>query len=363
MTGEELSPGPKDRASCVQDSMDALELAVVVPTLNERENVAHLVKAIQHALTGHSFEIIFVDDNSPDGTADCVRELARTNTRVRCIQRIGRRGLASAFLEGALATAAPVTALIDGDMQHDEKLLPLMLENLRRGQLDIVVGSRYLEKNGFGDWSENRVRVSKLATEISKKLMGLQLSDPMSGFFMIRTHFLRSLAPRLSAVGYKILLDIFLSTPTPPRSVELPYKFRSREVGVSKLDTRVMLEFAELIIDKTVGRIIPTKFIMFSIVGSSGVLVHLTILWVVFKVLGMTFPVAQTAATLTAMISNFALNNVITYHDRRLFGWDWIRGLLTFALASSVGLIANVGVASVFLVPTKFNGWSRQWQV
>jgi dolichol-phosphate mannosyltransferase len=343
-----------------QEQSDAhtrvLDLAVVVPTLSERDNIAPLVRAIKNALNGLACEIIVVDDNSPDGTADAVRELGRKDIRVRCIQRLGRRGLSSAFLEGALSTAAPVVALIDGDMQHDEKLLPAMLETLRSEGLDMVIGSRYMEQGGFGDWTESRIRSSELATEIAKRLTGVQLSDPMSGFFMIRSALVRDLAPRLSGVGFKVLLDILLTARTTLRLRELPYRFRSRQAGQSKMDMKVLLEFAELLIDKLVGRVVPAKLVMFSLVGSFGVSVHLAVLSILFKWLGVDFQAAQAVATLTAMTSNFTLNNVFTYHDRRLAGWAWVKGWFTFSLASSVGIVANVGIASVL-----FGAYGVQW--
>ena len=202
-----------------------LELAIVVPTFNEIENIVRLIDAVQAALEGHAFEIIVVDDDSPDGTADQVRKIAQRNLRVRCIQRIGRRGLSSAFVEGALATAAPVVAAIDGDMQHDEKILPMMLKTLLSRDLEVVVGSRYLEAGGTGDWTESRILSSQIATTLARRVTGVTLSDPMSGFFMIRTDMLRVLVPRLSAVGFKILLDIFVSAPTPLRFRELAISF------------------------------------------------------------------------------------------------------------------------------------------
>ena len=351
MQRESIEPATKNMTS-------PLELAVVIPTLNEHENISVLVKAIQHALDGHAFEIIVVDDNSPDGTADVVRELALRNIRVRCIQRFGRRGLSSAFFEGALSTSAPIVALIDGDMQHDETLLPVMLEELRSRQLDLVIGSRYLEPGSFGDWNENRVRASKIATGVARRITGIELSDPMSGFFMIRTEFLRSIMPKLSNIGFKALLDIFLTARTPVRYLELPYQFRSRHSGKSKANAKVLLEFGELLIDKLVGRYVPAKFIMFALVGSVGVLVHLAVLTLLFKGIHADFLTSQTVATLTAMTSNFTLNNILTYHDRRLVGWAWFRGLFTFALASSVGLVANVGVASIL-----FSGYEMTWIV
>lgn len=328
---------------------DPLELAVVVPTLNEKDNIGVLIDALRNVLANREFEIIIVDDNSSDGTADKVRELARNDNRLRCIQRIGRRGLSSAFLEGALSSAAPIVAVIDGDMQHDETLLPTMFETLTSNELDVVIGSRYLRAGGFGEWSEDRIKASKMATRIAQRLAGVQLSDPMSGFFMIRNDLLRDLVPKLSGVGFKILLDIFLTAKQPLKFRDIPYEFRTRQAGDSKMDAKVLLEFGELLIDKLIGHVVPAKFVLFSIVGSLGVLVHVIVLTLLYQWLGIGFGVSQTLATLTAMTSNFALNNVLTYHDRRLSGWSWFRGWITFALASSVGIVANVGVASILL--------------
>jgi len=325
---------------------DALELAIVVPTFNEIENIDALVSAVQAALDGHGYEIIVVDDDSPDGTADRVRKIAKGNLRVRCIQRIGRRGLSGAFMEGALATAASVVGVIDGDMQHDETLLPAMLETLRSQNLDVVIGSRYLEQGGLGNWTGGRRRASQWATALARRVTGVTLSDPMSGFFMVRSDVLRRLAPDLSGIGFKILLDIFVTAPRPLQFMELPYRFRARSLGTSKMDAKVVLEFFELLIDKAVGHIVPAKFVIFALVGTLGVVVHLFVLTLAFKELGFDFETSQIAATLVAMTSNFALNNVLTYYDRRLFGWAWIRGWLSFALASSIGAIANVGIAT-----------------
>jgi len=325
---------------------DALELAIVVPTFNEIESIDVLVSAVQAALEGHNYEIIIVDDDSPDGTADRVREIARRDRRVHCLQRIGRRGLSGAFIEGALATAAPIVAVIDGDMQHDEMLLPAMLKILRTRDLEVVVGSRYLEKGGVGNWTGGRILVSQLATAVTRRVTGVTLSDPMSGFFMIRSEMLRRLAPQLSGIGFKILLDLFITAPSVIRFAELPYRFRARPLGTSKMDAKVALEFVELLLDKAVGHIVPAKFVIFSVVGTLGVVVHLFVLTLVFKEWGFDFESGQIAATLVAMTSNFALNNALTYYDRRLSGWRWINGWFSFALASSIGAIANVGIAT-----------------
>jgi dolichol-phosphate mannosyltransferase len=284
--------------SATELAAGALELAIVVPTFNEIKNIETLVSAVQAALEGHDYEIIIVDDSSPDGTADRVREIAKRNLRVRCIQRIGRRGLSGAIIEGALATAAPIVAVIDGDMQHDEMLLPAMLKILRSRDLEVVVGSRYLEQGGVGNWTGGRIRVSQWATAVARRVTGVTLSDPMSGFFMIRSDVLRRLAPNLSGIGFKILLDIFITAPRAFRFAELPYRFRARSLGTSKMDATVVLEFLELLIDKAVGHIVPAKFVIFALVGTLGVVVHLFVLTMVFKGLSFDFETSQIVATL-----------------------------------------------------------------
>ena len=333
-----------------------LALAVVVPTYNEADNVAAVVAALGRALNGVDYEIIFVDDDSPDGTADIVRAIGRRDRRVRCLQRIGRRGLSSACIEGILATAAPYAAVIDGDLQHDETILPQMLDRLRAGQCDVAVGSRYLGGDHLGDWDKGRVRVSKLATRLAKSVTGVRISDPMSGFFMVRTELFRAIAPHMSGVGFKVLLDLLASARPPLQVSEVAYQFRVRSAGESSLDAKVALEYVELLIDKKVGRWVPAKFVMFGLVGALGVVVHMGVLAALFRVSDVEFGAAQIAASLTAMTTNFALNNVFTHHDRRLSGRRWLTGLASFAVASSVGLVANVGIAT-YLFATRDAAW------
>ncbi|MFO1068765.1 MAG: glycosyltransferase family 2 protein [Geminicoccaceae bacterium] len=322
------------------------ELAVIVPTFNERENVARLVERLDLALRGLRWEAIFVDDDSPDGTAARVRELAAADPRLRCIRRIGRRGLSSACIEGMLATSAPFVAVLDADLQHDETLLPAMLDILRRGDADLVVGSRYAAGGAVDGWQASRQRLSRTATAIARVLGGGAIDDPLSGFFMLPRAKLDALAPRLSGIGFKILLDILASAPAPLRVTELPYRFRPRHAGRSKLDMRAMSDFALLLADKLVGRWLPPRFVLFGAVGAVGIVVHLVTLAALHRGLGEAFTSAQAIATLVAMVFNFALNNAFTYRDRQLRGIAWWRGLATFVLACGIGAAANVGAAS-----------------
>lgn len=324
-----------------------IELSVIAPTFNEKDNVLALTAKLEKALSGISWEIVFVDDDSPDGTADVVRQLAQTKSNVRCVQRIGRRGLSRAVVEGILATSAPYVAVIDADLQHDETILPKMLEQLRGSELDIVVGSRYTGDGSVGEWDSSRAAMSRFATTISRLVVTADLSDPMSGYFMIRRDAFVRAVRRLSGEGYKILLDLFASSPKPMRFAEVSYTFRNRIAGESKLDSAVMWEYLMLIIDKRLGHILPARFIMFSMVGLSGVVVHLATLWGTHRGVGSEFWIAQAVATFVAMTSNYWLNNFLTYRDRRRRGLKFFTGLLSFYLICSVGVVANVGVANL----------------
>lgn len=322
------------------------ELAVIVPTFNERDNLFELVTRLDQCLQGQAWEVIFVDDDSSDGTAAGVREIAQQDPRVRCLQRIGRRGLSSACVEGMLATSAPYLAVIDGDCQHDETVLPRMLEVLKRGEADVVVGSRYTAGGGIGTWQESRAKMSRVATRLSRAVIKHDLSDPMSGFFALRRDVLEHAVRGLSSVGFKILLDIIASSPKPPRVKELPYEFRNRHAGESKLDGQAVWGYLMLLADKFLGGVVPVRFVSFSLIGAVGVFVHFAVLAVLFRAMSLPFAVSQAGAAAVAMMSNFTLNNALTYRDMRLKGWLWLRGLVSFMLACSFGALANVGFAS-----------------
>ncbi|MFM2100318.1 MAG: hypothetical protein RLZZ366_1857, partial [Pseudomonadota bacterium] len=200
-----------------------IELAIIIPTFNESANIERMVESLALALAGIHWEAVFVDDNSPDGTADLVRSIAVENSNVRIVHRIGRRGLSTAVIEGMLATAAPILAVIDGDMQHDEAILPALYAAVASGRADIAVGTRYGEGGSVGDWDESRVLGSRIATKIGQLVLKVPLSDPMSGFFLLSRETLMRAIPRISGVGFKILLDIVSSLPQTPRIAEVPY--------------------------------------------------------------------------------------------------------------------------------------------
>ena len=335
---------------------NAVEVTVVVPTFNEKDNILPLVQRLGTALRDFAWEVVFVDDDSPDGTADYVRSLAPVLPHVRCVHRIGRRGLAKAVIEGVLSSSAPLIAVMDADLQHDETVLPRMLELARTRNLDIVVGSRYCEGGSVGAWDGKRAAMSRFATALSRVIVTSHLTDPMSGFFVIRREAFFAAVRSLSGEGYKILLDLFASSPTPPRFAEVPYTFRDRVAGESKLDSAVVWQYLLLIIDKKCGHIVPARFLLFALVGFSGLFVHFLVLWGMHRMMGVDFGLAQTAATVTAMTSNYALNNTLTYHDRRRRGLQFLTGLLSFYLVCGIGVVANVGVAN-FVFERDYTWW------
>jgi dolichol-phosphate mannosyltransferase len=328
-----------------QPAAAPLQLSVVVPTFNERDNVEVLFRKLETALAGVAWEVIYVDDDSPDGTWQAVRELARRDPRVRCIRRIGRRGLSGACIEGILAASAPFAAVMDADLQHDETQLAKMLGLLQGNAADLVVGSRYVEGGSADSFNRQRAGISAVATRLAQKALHVDIADPMSGFFMIRRDRFEQLAPQLSTQGFKILLDVVATARGSLRIVEVPFKFGSRLHGESKLDSMVALDFLGLVLAKFSHDVLSLRFILFALVGSTGVIVHFVTLFVTLKLLDQPFAEAQGIAALVAMTSNFLLNNFLTYRDQRLKGFAILRGLVLFYLVCSVGLLANVGVA------------------
>lgn len=320
---------------------------MVAPTFNERPNVARLVAKLEAALADARWEVVFVDDDSPDGTAAVVKEIAASDGRVRCLRRVGRRGLAGAVIEGALASAAPFVAVIDADMQHDETLLPRMLGILRGGNVDLVVGSRYLEAAGLEKGlSPVRKLGSQLATALARKALKADISDPVSGFFMLRREVVDRVADRLEPAGFKILFDIVASQREPLRVKELAYRFQAREAGQSKLDGRVALEYLGLVAAKLSGDRLSPRVVFFALVGLTGVAVHMAALWACLDLGRLAFAAAQAVAALTAMTSNFLVSNAIAYRDRKLKGWGLPVGYLRYAARCAIGLAASVAVAA-----------------
>ncbi len=332
-----LAPQFNGAAAC------GYELTVIVPTYNECDNAPKLIRRLRTLLAGIRWNVIFVDDNSPDGTAQTIKSVAAICPEIQCIRRVNRRGLAGAVTEGVLASAAPYVAVMDADLQHDERLLTRMLEVMRSGEADLVVASRFLNNGQADGLSPMRKKISRFANRFANKLLGTSLSDPMSGFFMVKREQFDAVSAKLSDEGFKVLLDLITASPAPLRIAELPFEFAPRGAGESKLDLKVALDFLGLIVSRRSDGLLSPRFLLFSLVGVSGMLVHLAFLKL-FMVAG--FVAANLAAAIAAMTSNYIINNIVTYRDRRKSGIAFLTGYARFCAVCTLGLVVNMAVAT-----------------
>jgi len=220
-----------------------------------------------------------------------------------------------------------------------------MLECLRANQSDVVVASRYLDGGSSAGLSQQRARVSRCSNGLVRLLLGIELTDPMSGHFMIRRDTFEALAPAISSQGFKILLDMLSTAGGRLRTIELPSAFRERQHGESKLDSKIALDFAALVTAKLTNDAVSARFLMFCLVGLTGIAVHLSILSVLLAT-ALSFGAAQALATVGAIAWNFVLNNLFTYRDQRLTGWHFLTGLVRFQVICAIGAISNVGIAT-----------------
>jgi len=323
----------------------AVELSIVIPTLNESANIQPILELLERALQGISYEGFFVDDDSKDGTPEMIRKIGRERSNVRVLHRIRRRGLSSACIEGIMASAGPYIAVMDADMQHDESILPQMLAKVRDEGYDIAVGSRNVGNGSMGDFSPSRVFLSNAGRRLSQQVCQIEIQDPMSGYFLCEREFAQKAIRHMSGYSFKILIDMISASPNRPKWVEVPYTFRGRVHGESKLDPNTLLEFGILLIHKAIRGVLPVRFVLFSLVGATGAVVHLTVLWFLYRFGGMSFSEGQVIATFCAMTSNFWLNNQFTFRERRLKGRRLLRGALIFFAVCGVGALSSVALA------------------
>ena len=306
-------------------------LSIITPTYNEVGNIAKFVNLIELTLKNYDYEIIFVDDNSSDKTHEIIKNLSSKKPHIRCLRRIGRRGLSSAVIEGCLSSSSDLLLVMDADLQHDEKKIPLMLQLIEEKQLDLVIASRFLSHKKVLSLTKYRNALSKFANFLANTISKAKLTDPMSGFFLIKRTVFDQIAPNLSGLGFKILLDIFSSSKNRLKYKEISFTFKKRVCGESKLDSLVLWEYFLLLWQSKFGNIISARFFSFCLIGGSGVFVHIVALYF-FINFNFSFLYAQTLSTFAAMTSNFFLNNMLTYRDKRKKGSAAFKALLLFYL-------------------------------
>lgn len=324
--------------------MAARDITVVVPVLNEAENIAPLVGMLRDALDGLDWEVLFVDDDSADGTADAVHAIARDDPRVRHILRVTHPGLANSCIQGMLSSSADVLCVMDGDGQHDPRVIRELRACVLDGGTDVASAARDLRAVDSHSLRPLRQRLSRAGNALGRAALKRDTTDPLSGFFAIRRDAFLRVVRTLSDSGFKLLFDILMSDPK-LRHVEIPHTFRPRLHGASKLDALVMWQFAALVVEKLARGLIPARLASFLAVGGLGFGVHMAVLYSGLG-LGAPFYAAQAAAAVIAASSNFLLNNALTWRDRRFTGVALVYGWVAYLAVSSVGLIANVAVAT-----------------
>ena len=328
-----------------------LRVSIVLPTYNERGNIEPLLAQLlplQHQL---DLELLVVDDDSTDGTAELVRQLARSEPRLRLIRRVGRSGLASAIKEGLLDATGDIAVVMDSDGQHEPASVLQAITTLQERDLDLVIGSRFHPDAQIHGLSGRRERGSSWANASARFSLPkryAELSDYMSGFFALR---LESLQPVIRAVdvnGFKFLYELLAVSRGRLQVGEVPLQFQARSYGNSKLDLAIFWDFLISILHSLSLRLLPRRAISFGLVGASGVVVQLLATKLLMGLAGLSFGAALPLAVVVAASSNYLINNALTFRFQRLQGAALLRGLLKFLLVASLPVLANVGLASAF---------------
>lgn len=328
------------------------DLTIIIPTLNERENVPILLEKLNVLLASIEYEVIIVDDNSKDKTWEVANNLKSIYKNLTVIRRINRNGLSSAVIEGFVIAESENILVMDADLQHDEDIIPQMLQEINNGY-NVVIGSRYIDGGSMGQWGKLRVWISQFATKIAKIVLRHDIKDTMSGFFMVKKDIVNNCLERLSGKGFKILLDILTNSHDIDINVkEVPYTFKTRQLGESKLSSSVIFQFLEFLYLKTIGRVIPFRFFIFSLVGCFGAILHFLFLTIFYKVIQLEFNLALIIAIEVAIIFNYFFNNILTFKDKRIKGIQIILGLFSYNLITLFGGFINFCISNYLI----FNG-------
>ncbi|NJE61525.1 glycosyltransferase [Thermococcus sp. 21S7] len=313
-----------------------MRISVIVPTYNERENLEELFNRIQGALEGHDYEIIIVDDDSPDGTWQFAQGLGERYP-VRVIRRTEEKGLSSAVIRGFREASGDIFVVMDADLQHPPEVIPKLLRAIENGA-DIAIASRYVPGGGVKNWYWYRKLISRGAIMIGRLALPRirNVKDPVSGFFALRREVVEGVD--LNPVGFKILMEILIKGKY-GKVAEVPFTFGLRKAGESKLGTRTMLNYLRHVyrLMRWEGEL--DRLVKFTLVGLSGVLVNESFLWLFVSDFGWDKILANVPATELAILNNFTWNDLWTFKDiRRKPLW---RRLLTFHMAALTGAVVQ----------------------
>ncbi len=328
-----------------------MRVSIVLPTYNERENVAPLIKSLFTLGSSYDLEIIIVDDNSTDGTINLIKEMSLKDNRIRLIRRVGRHGLASAIKEGLLDATGDFAAVMDSDGQHEPTAIFESIEKLEKEGLDLVAGSRFVGGAEIHGLSSRRQEGSSFANSFARMSLNKRyrhLTDFMSGCFVMDLNKCLPLICKVDVHGFKFLYELLAISEGKISIKEVPLQFQPRIYGNSKLDIAVLWDFLISLMHAFSLRLIPRRAISFGIVGASGVFVQLCTTKVLMSFFLLQFENAIPISVITAATSNYLINNALTFRAQRLKNWFLIKGLIKFLLVASLPVIANVGLATSF---------------
>jgi len=326
-------------------------ISIVIPTFNEQSNISKIINQLLNLDVIYEKEIIVVDDNSGDGTANLVREYCRDDRRVRLISRYGRFGLSSAIKEGCLCATGDIIAVMDADGQHDPSYIALALEKIELKKVDIVLGSRFVEGAIIKGLSQGRKSSSSIANSLARlSLYGSYnyLTDYMSGFFVFKRNVCIELVEKIDVQGFKFFYELLAISGGKLKIFEIPFIFNEREHGNSKLDLPVVWDFLISLLHTFIGRLVPRRAVSFALVGSTGVFIQLLTIYFLLAITNLDFEKVLPLGVIIAASSNFIINNILTFRSNKLSGKRFYTGLLKFLLVSSLPIIANVGVTNLF---------------
>ena len=317
-------------------------ISLIIPTYNERDNITPLVMRIHQVLSNYDYRILFIDDDSSDGTAELITSLS-PKYPVSVIIRKDKRGLASAVVDGLRHATGEIIGVMDADLQHPPEVIPDLLEKIDGGA-DMAIASRYVPGGAIPGWGLARRIISKTAIFLAHVLLPptRQIKDPMAGFFIFNRQAIAN--ADLKPTGYKILLEILIEGEF--RNIaEVPYTFGTRSSGESKLSARQEVDYLKHVYSlmRRTGEVL--RFFKFCLVGLSGIGVNEGLLWLLTELAGLPLPVSSAIGIESSIISNFFLNNFFTFRDRRSpeVKSTLIR-LLKFNLVSLAGLGLNLGI-------------------
>ena len=338
-------------------------ISIVIPTFNEIRNISEIINQLLILDFSSDLEIIIVDDNSSDGTADKVRQLVHNDKRIRLINRVGRSGLSSAIKEGCLCASGELVVVMDADGQHDPSYIRKALKFIESSKVDIVVGSRFTTGSRIRGLSKSRERGSSLANSLARlSLYGYYsyLSDYMSGFLVFNRKVCIEFIEKIDVNGFKFFYELLAVSKGKLKVDEIPILFKERLYGSSKLDLPVVWDFLISLIHSFIRRIIPRRAVSFALVGSIGVFVQLFTIYFLMGVLNLAFEQVLPVGVIVAASSNFIINNLLTFRINRLVGKSFFFGLFKFLLVSSLPIIANIGVTNLFYSQLSVNTFISQ---